>query len=446
VPLAPSEMPARLDWAFATGSIATGLYSTIPGFLLLIYLTDLLGVSPALAPIAVFVPKLWSVIADPLAGRLYDQAESQSRRSGFMIAGMVATALGIGALFSIAPTGSPALALVLVTVVFIICTTGYSIFSVPYLATPASLALASERRTRLIGRRMMLAILGIILGAAGAPVLIEFGGGGVGGYALMSIVVGLVSFAAMLVAIQAVSRMAPWTANVQSATSFKVGVRIAFQDKLFRSLMVQYGLIAAGLGSFTAALPYLFKYVLHRSASEMGLFFVAMLGISFVSITLWTWLAKRFGKHKALIAGCLTFAIGTIIMALAPAHGLSHLFIAAILIGTGFGATQILPFAIAADAIADLCADRGVSAQSLLSGIWVSCEKVTLAFGSVIVGAILSFAGFVEAQSGESSVQSATALLGIVLVSGVIPAILTLAATPLLFASSRLRMPIEDRR
>ena len=58
---------------FGIGSLGTGLFSTVPSFLLLYFMTEVLGVRPALAGVAVFTPKIWSIVTDLLMGALSDR-------------------------------------------------------------------------------------------------------------------------------------------------------------------------------------------------------------------------------------------------------------------------------------------------------------------------------------------------------------------------------------
>ncbi|GLX49461.1 hypothetical protein Shyhy01_24110 [Streptomyces hygroscopicus subsp. hygroscopicus] len=56
---------------------ATGTFGTVPGLTLLYCLTDVLAVPAVVAGAAVFVPRAWDVVINPLVGA----AEDRSRRS-----------------------------------------------------------------------------------------------------------------------------------------------------------------------------------------------------------------------------------------------------------------------------------------------------------------------------------------------------------------------------
>ena len=85
----PARPLSRLDQAgFGTGGLATGIFITVPGLVLLYYMTDTLGVAAGLAGLVVVVPKLLDLVLTPLAGRLSDRTVSRwGRRRPWMAVG-----------------------------------------------------------------------------------------------------------------------------------------------------------------------------------------------------------------------------------------------------------------------------------------------------------------------------------------------------------------------
>ncbi|HEX6872687.1 MAG TPA: MFS transporter, partial [Micromonosporaceae bacterium] len=59
IPATARRLPARIRIGYATGSLVTGAFGTVPGLLLLPYLTDTLGVAAGLAGLLVLLPKAW---------------------------------------------------------------------------------------------------------------------------------------------------------------------------------------------------------------------------------------------------------------------------------------------------------------------------------------------------------------------------------------------------
>ena len=94
-------LPRTVRIGYGLGSVATGAFGTVPGLLLLPYLTDRLGIGAALAGVIVFAPKAWDVILNPIAGRISDRSRHpQGRRRPFLLRAGIALAVLFAALFA----------------------------------------------------------------------------------------------------------------------------------------------------------------------------------------------------------------------------------------------------------------------------------------------------------------------------------------------------------
>src|SRR6476620_475572 len=103
-----APLPPRVVRGYALGSVATGSFGTVPGLLLLPYLTDRLGVAAGVAGLVVFLPKAWDVLLNPVAGRISDRSTNPAgRRRPFLLRARVLLAVLFVLLFSgpTSPTG-----------------------------------------------------------------------------------------------------------------------------------------------------------------------------------------------------------------------------------------------------------------------------------------------------------------------------------------------------
>src|SRR5262252_6981775 len=100
------HIPRRVRIGYATGSLVTGSFGTVPGLLLLPYLTNTLGVAAGLAGLLVLLPKAWDVVVNPLAGRVSDRTSTRwgARRPFLFVAGF-AIAVLFAAMFAGVFTG-----------------------------------------------------------------------------------------------------------------------------------------------------------------------------------------------------------------------------------------------------------------------------------------------------------------------------------------------------
>src|SRR5262245_17618297 len=90
-------LPTRVPVGYSLGSLATGAFGTVPGLLLLPYLTDDLGVASALAGVLVLLPKAWDVVFNPIVGRISDRAGT---RRPYLLGGGLALAVLFAAMFA----------------------------------------------------------------------------------------------------------------------------------------------------------------------------------------------------------------------------------------------------------------------------------------------------------------------------------------------------------
>src|SRR3954447_8625706 len=93
--------PSRsaIGW-YAAGSVGTGAYGTVPGLVLLYFMTNVLGVAPVLAGAALVVPKLLDVVLHPLVGLLADRGHERR----LVLAGALTLPLLFVALFAVPPS------------------------------------------------------------------------------------------------------------------------------------------------------------------------------------------------------------------------------------------------------------------------------------------------------------------------------------------------------
>ncbi|MGT2532986.1 MFS transporter [Streptomyces nojiriensis] len=161
----------RTRIGYGCGSLVTGAYTTLPGLLLLPYLTDTLGAGAVLAGAVVLVPKAWAVVLAPAAGRAADR--SGARRTHFLLGGLAAAA-GLGLMLSGPAAGGAGVAWTALG--FLLTATAFAFFQAAFAALPAELADRPEDRMRLVGSRVAgIAVAALLVGAA-APALVEANG------------------------------------------------------------------------------------------------------------------------------------------------------------------------------------------------------------------------------------------------------------------------------
>jgi len=79
---------------YGAGDLGFSLTTTIIGAYFLFFLTDVVGIKPAMAGVAILIGRTWDYINDPLIGHLSDRTRSRwGRRRPFLLFGAIPFAL-----------------------------------------------------------------------------------------------------------------------------------------------------------------------------------------------------------------------------------------------------------------------------------------------------------------------------------------------------------------
>ncbi|MBB5958020.1 Na+/melibiose symporter-like transporter [Saccharothrix tamanrassetensis] len=414
------QITARVRAGYAMGSFVTGAFGTVPGLLLLPYLTDSLAVPAAVAGLLVLAPKAWDVLFNPVAGRISDRAGA---RRPFLLRGGVAVAVLFAALFAGPFTGAPAA--VYVAVVFLLCATAYAFFQVPYVAMAAEITEDYDERTRLMAWRMAFLALAILVSGAGAPAVRDL----VGGYPAVGVAVGALILIGT-VATVAGTRGVPASRRVSTAATPRELVAAVRESRPFRLLLAVFVVQAVGLGTMLAGVDYFARLVL-GDRSLQTLLFVGFVGPALVVMPLWQRVGRRRGKRFGLVAASLLFAVAVAGLGAARALPVAAVLGLMAVVGVGYAGMQVFPLAMLPDVITAQEQRSGATRAGLFSGVWTAGETLGLALGPGVYGLVLAVGGYVASTDG-AAVQSPGAVSAALIGFTAIPAVLAVVALPLL--------------
>jgi glycoside/pentoside/hexuronide:cation symporter, GPH family len=426
---------SRLYWYYALGSIGSGLFATLPGVLLLYYLTDTIMLPALLAAIILLSPKILGIIIDPVVGQVSDRMRTRfGRRLPFLLCGTIGMAISFVALFHMPDTGSVALNFIYALIAYFFTSLFYGLFAVPYIAMPSEFDVSEDVRTRIIALRMLFVFVGTIMGAALPSLLVSYFGGGRSGYGNMSLIIVSMSLPAMLIAAYVAPKLeAPHESSALSTAKVR-DLSAPLRISGFKRLLITYMLLMVAGTAFTSALPYLVVHRLGWPESDVGLMLLATLAVAMITAPLWPRISKRFGMNQALLAA-ITFSITGNGILLFTAQGVYplHIYSAMVIIGIGVAGTQVLPFSLLARHIATVSANGNSGSEAAVTGVWTGAEKLALATGPALTAVMLWIVGFSEDIGSKQTPQS---LLGIQIAVGVTPIILFVIALLILRGTS----------
>ena len=425
-PPAEVRLPQRVLAGYSLGSLVTGAFGTVPGLLLLPYLTDSLGVTAGIAGLLVLLPKAWDVLVNPVAGRISDRRGD--RRPFILVAG-----LALGVLFALmfaGPFGSGPAAGAYVAVAFLVTATAFAFFQVPYVAMPAELTDGYAERTRLMTWRVAVLALAILVSGALAPLVVEQTGGGLTGHRWAGAFVGALIVVGTLGTFFG-TRTAPTRSPGETEPSLVVQLRTAAGNRPFRALLTCFVIQSAGIGTMLAGVQYFADHVVGQRAGATFLF-AAFVGPALLVMPLWTRAGRRLGKLRSLVLASLIFTAGALALLAAPGLPPVAVYLLVAVIGCGYAGQQVFALAMLPDCIAYDTERTGRRQAGVFTGVWTAGETFGLALGPGIYALMLQLFGYVSSSSGEAAPQDDTARLGVLLGFTLVPALLVGAAVVLL--------------
>src|SRR6195952_5289085 len=285
------SLPRSVRAGYGLGSVATGTFGTVPGLMLLPFLTDTLGITAAVAGVIVFAPKAWDVVLNPIAGRISDRStDPRGPRRPFLLRGGLLLAVCFALLFAAPPLGTKVLDGLWVLVMFVLCATAYAFFQVPYVAMPAEMTDSYDERTRLMTWRVAILALAIMISGASAPAIRDALGGGPA-YRVMGIATAVLLVIGVAGAYVG-TRSAPVGRVTPGAGTLREQLRIVAGARDFRLLLTTFVMQALATGAMLAGVAYVSRWVLVDKGAATILF-VCFVGPALLLTPAWGGMGRR---------------------------------------------------------------------------------------------------------------------------------------------------------
>lgn len=419
-PQTTAPLSASARRGYGLGSVATGSFGTVPGLLLLPYLTDRLGVAAGLAGLVVFLPKAWDVLLNPVAGRVSDRSDHPGgRRRPFLLRAGLVLAVAFVLLFA-GPTSPTGLAATWVVVLFLVCATAYAFFQVPYVAMPAEMTDDYDERTRLMTWRVAVLALAILVSGGLSPVVRDALGPDQG-YRGVGLFVGVLILLGTLGAWWG-TRDAPARRAATAGGSLADQLRLVVAAREFRVLLAVFVLQALATGAMLAGVDYVARVLLDSPAASTVLF-VCFVAPALLVTPLWQRLGEARGKRTGYLLGSVLLGVGALATLGAVRVGLVATAVTVAVVGIGYAACQMFPLAMLPDVAAADTARTGEDRAGTYTGVWTAGETLGLALGPFLYAGILALGGYVSSTDATAA-QPDSARTAIALGFTVVPAVL----------------------
>lgn len=413
------KLSLGLKLGYGIGDIGCNIFIVATGMFLLFFLTNVMGIEPAIAGLVLLFPKIWDVISDPIMGGISDATRSRmGRRRPYLLYSSIPFGVVFFLMFVAPDSGSAAGNALQVGLLFALGCTMFTIYNVPYSAMVAEMTDDYNERMAVTSFRMVGSSIGVLLTGGLAMPLVSMGGGGAAGFRFMGAVFGFLIVCFCLASWWG-TRKANSMDVAETKTAFIEQIKIAARNTPFKMLMLMYAIQSLAIGILMAGQIYFVKYVMKMPETYVGIISAILFITAIAFIPVWVKIGVKIGKIRAYSIGVGILTVMLLSMLLTSASQPLVFYLQMFLLGIGFSSFQLFPFSMLPDTIEFDEMQSGMRREGIFSGVWASGQKTAYAVGPSIVGFTLSLSGF-----AADGLQPETVVTGIRIVFCVVTALL----------------------
>jgi glycoside/pentoside/hexuronide:cation symporter, GPH family len=444
--LPTARLPLFKQIIYGSGDWSIASFGTLRQLFYAIFLTDVVGLEPRLASIAALVGIIWDAINDPLIGTLSDRLRTRwGRRRPFLLFFAIPFGLCFMLLWWAPPWESQIARMLTVLLAFMISDTLQTLVVVPFYSLMPEVAPEYDQRTNLAGYRMVFNLLASLATAVSAPMIVKSGmQAGLTaqqGYLTVSAMFGALAALPFLLIFFTIRERPVAPAAAEHQPSLPAIIRVAWRNRPFRSATLLYMLNWITFDLVGLMLPFYLTYWVARGnlVASVTLFGESIalesvvLGLLLITavfaVPLWTWMANRFEKRSAYIAGMSFWVVVQILIFSVQPGQVEYIIYLAILAGLSVSTAHVLPDAIFPDVIEWDELRTGQRHEGIYFGVKNFIRKLTGALAIFIALPVLGWFGYQSPPVGVTQfIQSESATTAIRFMTGPVGALLLISA------------------
>ncbi|MCM1991735.1 MFS transporter [Oceanirhabdus seepicola] len=416
-----TKVKAIEKWTYGFSGVGINIFFGMPMMYLVIYFTDVFGISAAAVGILLLVSRMWDAVNDPLMGVLVDRTKTRwGKCRPYMIFGPIFLFISFVMLFSgptnLGSTGK----LIYAYCAYIFFGMMYTMVDIPGNAMISTMTQNSKERTTISTIRRVFCNVGILIGAGAVVPLVSLLGQGneSKGYMLTTIILGVTG--AVTIILSGVTAKERVKSHNKEKYSFKVMINVLKVNTplLIISSVFMVNQLATTIKS--AATAFYFSY----NVGKPELIGIAS-GISLLATIVGTmcipFFVKRLGKKKTIVYGLIGIAVSSLALFFIKYDNVPMILVQFVVNSFVSGFGLALPFIMVIDTVEYGEWKTGIRSEGLVFSTLTFATKLATAVGGALLGFILSTTGYVPKVA-----QSQAALNGILICIAGIPIVVAL--------------------
>lgn len=395
------SLPALTLAALAAPSIALSALSLPLVVYLPSYYSGSLHLDLGIVGAVFMIVRIVDIGFDPLLGGWMDRTRTRfGRYRPWLAAGAPMIMAGMLMLF----TASPGVGPVYLAIWLLVAYGGWSVLGLAQLALAAGASPDYQERSRIYAWWQFAFMLGMvaamlipkILALAGRP----------GQADAMSMMAWLVVVVTPLMTGFTLAIVPERTGKRAShGGGIAAYLRLAGRSDV-RIILLGELLLGLAAGTTTTLAVFFFSLAKGIEAADVGLILIGQFAVALVVTPVWTRLAGRLGKHRALALAATGSGLVQIPLYLMPAGSLTVAVGVFSLVGLFYGAIAMLPRAMIADCSDANRLDNGEDSTGLLFALLIGVWKVGQALSVGLLFSILEWIDFKPALDAQNTAQA----------------------------------------
>ncbi|MDY0074286.1 MAG: MFS transporter [Acholeplasmataceae bacterium] len=402
---------------FAWGDVFGGGSQAMIGVLYLIFLTDIIGINPALAATAILISKVWDAISDPLMGVISDNTRTRfGRRRPYIFFGGIFVMVSYLLMWFPMGSGIGELTKAIFAVsTYLFYSTIATVVMVPYSSLSAEITTDTKQRNSTNLIRLIISTASSAICTLVPTLILEQFKAGAFGIDVFYIVVGIgfgVFFALPLLLIGLFTRERGILPTEKSTFTFKTFAK-PLKVKAFRGLVYMYLCQSISMDILSAGIIFFTTYVLITGSSTV--FLGIFIGIQLLLFPLINYLVNKIDKKKIYYYGLPLAILSFLAVGLYPSNWpIFGAYVLTALTALGFAGAQLMSWIIFPDAVDAGELILGERPTGSFSGVMTFIRKTSSAIAIWIFGIMLALSGYVKPTDlNPTPIQPTSAVWGI---------------------------------
>ena len=410
---------------YASGDVANNLTFSMASSFLLIYYTDVAGISAGAAGTLFLVVRVWGGFTDLAAGRLVDRTNSRwGRFRPYLVFASAPLLLLLVALFSIPGELSAGAALAWAYVSYALFSLAYSFVNIPYGSLASSMTQDADERAKMSTARMVAASLTILLIAIIVAPQVSGASDLQRSLTVTTVVFAVVGYLLYLWCF-ATAREA--VARTVAKVSLRDTVGMLRHNRPLVILCASSLLFLTGMFAVQTVAVYYARDVLGDADLYIIMTIVQTVGMLAAAAVVPP-AVERLGKKRTYLASGAVAAVAGIGMGLAPGSTPAVGLVFFGVYGLGLGVINTLIFALQADTVDYGEWQSGVRAEGSNYAVLSFMRKAGQGVGGAAAAYTIGVGGYVSG----AAIQTDSAVTSIRVAAGVLPAAVIVGATAIM--------------